>query len=40
MGDDADQVLLNYVNLLGVCVFGLIIVYHFLTSSKDDAHKE
>jgi len=37
MSDDADKQLSTFVNYLGVIVFGLLVVYHYVTSTVADA---
>jgi hypothetical protein len=37
MGDDADAQLTNFVNVLGVAIFGLIVLYTYMTSTVKDA---
>ncbi len=37
MSDDADQQLSTFVNNLGLIVFGLLVVYHYVTATVDDA---
>jgi hypothetical protein len=37
MSDDADKQLLMVVNYLGLAVFSLVVVYHYITSSEKDA---
>jgi hypothetical protein len=37
MPEDADQQLMSFVNLLGIGIFSLVVVYHFVTATAKDA---
>ena len=37
MPDDADAQLSSFVNILGITIFSLIVFYHFLSATPDDA---
>ena len=36
MEDDGDVKLLNAVNLVGVAIMSLLVVYHFVTATEAD----
>ena len=33
---DMDATLMTVVNVMGVCVFGLVVAFHFLTATPKD----
>jgi hypothetical protein len=37
MDENADQTLMTVVNSLGIAIFGLIIAYHYVTATDNDA---
>lgn len=40
MSDDLDKSLMAVVNVMGVVVFSLIVVFHFLTATPRDAEAQ